>query len=176
MCIDAKKARVWKYLPEETKHIFHQFSKEPKCSTTGLCFINTVCTSLERSPRIMMEKNHKITQLMWRIGFPSFEVNDRDEPEYQVWSPYELTSATISNNERYKDSFLQHSTVPAQSIAVFLQILYGTKDSILQPPKSLGHCISTDVRMSKSNADFLSQIIPAFSSSCPKAKLFTVQI
>ena len=162
---------------KKLKHILHQISKKLKCSTTGLWFYkHLMYFTWTKSQKSYGKKNHEIPQLMWRIGFPSFEVNDRDEPKYQVWSPYELTSATISTDERYKDCFLQHSTVPAKSIAVFLQIIHGTEDSILQPPKSLGHCISTHVRMSKSKADFLTQIIPAFNSSCPKAKFFMVQI
>ena len=84
---------------------------------------------------------------------------DRDEPKYQIRSPYELTNAIISTDERYNDCFLLHSTVPAQNSDDFLQIIYGTEDSVLQQPNSIGHCISADARIGKGFADFLSHRI-----------------
>ena len=69
-----------------------------------------------------------------------------------------------------------HSTVPAQSSDGFLQIIYGTEDSILQQPNSVGHCISADARMSQGFADFLSIRIPGLKSTCRKAKLFMGQV
>ena len=84
-------------------------------------------------------KNHQITLPKGRIGFSSLDVVDRDEPKYQIRSPYELTNAIISTDERYNDCFLLHSTVPAQNSDDFLQIIYGTEDSILQQPNSIGH-------------------------------------
>ena len=71
---------------------------------------------------------------------------DRDEPKYKIRNPYELTNAIISTDERNNDCFLLHSTVPAQSSNEFLQIIYGTEDSNLQQPKSIGHCIPADAR------------------------------
>ena len=55
-----------------------------------------------------------------------------------------LTNAIISTDERYNDCCLLNSTVPAQSSDDFLQIIYGTEDSILQQPNSIGHCISAE--------------------------------
>ena len=101
---------------------------------------------------------------------------DRDEPQYQIRSPYELTNAIISTDERYNDCFLLHSTVPAQSSDDFLKIIYGTEDSILQQPNSIGHCISADARMSKGFADILSNKISGLRSTCRKAKLFMGQV
>ena len=121
-------------------------------------------------------KNHQITLPKGRIGFSSLDVVDRDEPKYQIRSPYELTNAIISTDERYNDCFLLHSTVPAQNSDDFLQIVYGTEDSILQQPNSIGHCISADARMSKGFADFLSHRIPGLRSTCRKAKLFMGQV
>ena len=82
----------------------------------------------------------------------------------------------ISADERHNDCFLLHSTVPAQSSDEFLQIIYGTEDSILQQPNSIGHCISADARMSKGFADFLTHKIPGFISTCRKARLFVGQV
>ena len=93
-------------------------------------------------------KNHQITIPKGRIGFSSLDVVDRDEPKYEIPSPYELTNANISTNERHNDCFLLHSSVLAQSSDKFLQIIYGTEDSILQQPNSIGHCISADAQMS----------------------------
>ena len=121
-------------------------------------------------------KNHQITLPKGRIGFSSPNVVDQDESQYQIRSPYELTNAIVSTDERYNDCFLLHSTVPAQSSDEFLQIIYGTEESILQQPNSIGHCISADARMSKGFANFLSHRIPGLRSTCRKAKLFTGQV
>ena len=101
---------------------------------------------------------------------------DWDEPKYQIRSPYELTNAIIFTDERYKDCFVLHSTAPDQSSDTFLQIIYGTKDSILQQPNSIGQCISADARMSNSFADFLSHRISELRSTCRKAKFFMDQV
>ena len=101
---------------------------------------------------------------------------DRDEPQYQIRSPNELTNDVISTDERYIDCFLFHSTVPAQSSDNFLQIIYGTEASIIHKPNSIGHCISADARMSKGLADFLSRRIPSLRSTNRKAKLFMGQV
>ena len=101
---------------------------------------------------------------------------DQDEPKYQIRSPYELPNTIISTDERYNDCFLLHSTVPAQSSDEFLNIIYGTEDSIFYQPNSIGHCISADARMSKGFADFLSHRIPGLRSTCRKAKLFMGQV
>ena len=121
-------------------------------------------------------KNYQITLPKGLIGFSSLNVVDRDEPKYQIRSPYNLTNATIATDERYNDCFLLHSTVPAQSSDEFLQIIYGTEDSILQQPNSIGHCISANARMSKGFAYFLSHRISGLKSTCRKAKLFMGQV
>ena len=100
----------------------------------------------------------------------------RDEPKYQIRSPYELTNAIISTDERFNDCFLLRSTIPAQNSDDFLQIIYGAEDSSLQQPNSIGHCISVDARMGKGFADFLSHRIPGLRSTCRKAKLFMGQV
>ena len=111
-----------------------------------------------------------------RIGFSSLDVVDRDEPKYQIRSPYELTNAIIFTDERYNDCFLLHSTVPAQSSNDFLQINYGTEDSIIQQPNSIGHSISADARMGKGFADFLSHRISGLKQTCRKARLSMGQV
>ena len=121
-------------------------------------------------------KKHQITLPKGRIGFSSLDVFDQDEPKYQIRSPYELTNAIISTDERYNDCFLLHSSAPAQSSDDLLRIVYGTEDSILQQPNSTGHCISADARMSKEFADFLSHRIPGLRPICRKARLFMGQV
>ena len=101
---------------------------------------------------------------------------DRDEPKYQIRSPYELKNAIISTDDRYIDCFLLQSTVPAQSSDHFLQIIFGTEDSILQQPNSIGHCIPADARMSEGFAVFLSHRYPGLRSTCRKARLFMGQL
>ena len=121
-------------------------------------------------------KNHRIILPKGRMGFSSLDVVDRYEPKNQLRSPYELTNAIISFDERYNNCFLLHSTFPAQSSDNFLQIIYGTEASILQQPYSIGHCISADARMIEGFADFLSHKIPGLRSTCRKAKLFMRQV
>ena len=181
MCIDAKSARCWKYSPADTHTHFppgSTFQTNRNAVATGLSFINTLCTRSERNLRILMEnnKNHQITLPKRRIGFSSLDVVDRDEPMYQIRSPYELTNAIMSTDERYNDCFLLHSIVPAQSGDKFLQVIYGTENSILQQPNSIGHFLSTDARMSKGFVDFLSHRIPGLRSTCRKTKLFMGQV
>ena len=113
MRIDAKKGPWCKNSPEETQHYFAPGSTFQR-KRNG--FINTLCSRSKRSLPMVIEinKNHQITIPIGKIGFPSFEVGDRDEPEYQILNPYELTSAIISSNERHIDYSFLHSTVPAK--------------------------------------------------------------
>ena len=124
MCIDAKSARCWKYSPVDTHTHFplgSTFQSNRNAMATGLSFLNTLCTRSERNLPILKEhnKNHQTTLPKGRIGFSSLDVVDRDEPKYQIRSPYELTTAIISTDERYNDCSLLHSTVPAQGGANF---------------------------------------------------------
>ena len=80
-------------------------------------------------------ENHQITLPKWKqIGFSAFDVVDREEPNYQVRSPYELTNVIFSTDERYSDYFLLHSTVPAHSSEEILQIFYETEDQFYNNP------------------------------------------
>ena len=181
MYIDAKSARCRKYSPTHTHIHFppgSTFQPNRTAVATGLSFINTLFTRSECNLPILMEnnKNHQITLPKGRIRFSSLDVVARDESKYQIRSPYELTNAIIFTDERYNDCFLLHSTVPAQSSDDFLQMIYGTEDSILQQPNSIGHCISADARMSKGFADFLSHRILGLRSACRRARLFMGQV
>ena len=181
MYIDAKSARCWKYSPGDSQTHFppgSTFQPNRQAVSTGLSFINTLCTRSETHLPILMEnnKNHQITLPRGRIGFSSLDVLDQEEPKYQIRSPYELTNAIIATDERYNDCFLLHSTIPAQSGDEFLQIVYGNENSIIQQPNSIGHCISADAKMSKGFADFLSHKVPGLRPTCKKAKLLTGQV
>ena len=181
MYIDAKSARCWKYSPEDSQIHFppgSTFQPNRQAVSTGLSFINTLCTRSEKNLPILMEnnKNHQITLPRGKIGFSFPDVPDREEPKYQIRSPYELTNAIIITDERYNDCFLLHSTIPAQSSDEFLQIVYGNENSIIQQSNSIGHCISADAKMSKGFADFLSHKIPGLRPTCKKAKLLTGQV
>ena len=181
MYIDAKSTRCWKYSPEDSQIHFppgSTFQPNRLAVSTGLSFINTLCTRSEQNLPILMEnnKNHQITLPRGKIGFSSLEVLDREEPKYQIRSPYELTNAIIATEERNNDSFLLHSTIPAQSGDEFLHIVYGNENSIIQQPNSIGHCISADAKMSKRFAEFLSHKIPGLRPTCKKAKLLMGQV
>ena len=180
--IDAKSARCWKYSPEDTQIHFppgSTFQPNRQAVSTGLSFVNTLYTRSEKNLPVLMEnnKNHRITLPRGRIGFSSLDVIDREEPKYQIRSPYDLTNAIIATDERYNDCFLLYSSaIPAQSGDEFLQIVYGNDNSIIQQPNSIGHCISADAKMSKGFADFLSHKIPGLRSTCKKAKLLIGQV
>ena len=181
MFFDAKSARCWKYSLAGIQTHFppgSTFQPNRNAVDTGLSFLNTSCTWSERNLPILTEnnKNHQKALPKGRIGFSSLDVIDRDEPKYQKRSAYELMNAIISTDERYNDCFLLHSTVPAQGSDDFLQIIYGKKNSILQQPISIGHCISADARMRKGFVDFLSHRISGHRSTCRKARLFLVQV
>ena len=181
MYIDAKSARCCKYSPEDSQIHFppgSTFQPNRQSVSTGLSLINTLCTRSEKNLPILMEnnKNYQIKFPRGRIGFSSLNVLDREEPKYQIRSPYELTNAIITTDERYNDCFLLHSTIPDQSGDEFLQIVYGNENSIIQQPNSIGHCISADAKMSKGFADFLSHKIPGLRPTCKKAKLLMGQV
>ena len=180
-CIDVKSGRCWKFSPTDSHIHFppgSSFQPNRTAVATGLSFIKTSCTRSECNLPILMENNnnHQKTLPKGRIALSSLDVFDRDEPKYQIRSPYELTNAIIFTDERYIDCFLLHSAVPAQNSGEFQQIIYGTEDSTLQQPNSIGHCISADARMSKGFADFLSHRILGLTSTCRKARLFMGQV
>ena len=154
------------------------FPTNPNAVANGLSFKNTLCIWSERSLPILMEnnENHQIPLPKGRIGFSSLDVVDQDEPKRQIRSPFELTNAIIATDERYNNCFLSPLAVAAQSSDEFLQIIYGTEDSTLQQPNSIGHCISADPRRSKGFADFLSHRISGHRPTCRKAKLFMGEV
>ena len=110
MYIDAKSARCLKYSPEDSQiHFPPGFTFQPnrQVVSTGLSFINTLCTRSEKNLPILMEnnKNHQNTLLSGRIGFSSLDVLDQEKPKYQIRSPYKLTNAIITTDKRYNDCF-----------------------------------------------------------------------
>ena len=121
-------------------------------------------------------KNHQITLPKGRIGFSSLDIFDKDEPKYQIREPYELTNAIPSTKEQFNDCFLLQSTIPSQLPKEFLQIVYGSENSILEQPNSIGHCISADAQMSDGFALFLSERVPRLRRSCRRANLLKDQV
>ena len=181
MHIEAKSASCWKYSPEDPHAHFppgSTFQPNRNAVATGLSFVNVLWTQSESKLPILMEnnKNHQITLPKGRIGFSSLDISDKDEPRYQIRDPYELTNAILSTNERYDDCFLLHLTIPSQLPDEFLQIVYGNKNSIIQQPNSIGHCISADARMSKGFAQLLSERVPRLRRTCRRANLLKDQV
>ena len=128
MHIEAKSARCWKYSPENLHAHFPPgsiFHANRNAVAMGLSFVNLLRTQSESKLHILLEnnKNSQITLPKGRIGFPSLDVSDKDEPKYQVRDPYELTNAILSTNEQYNDCLLLHSTFPSQLPDEFLQIV-----------------------------------------------------
>ena len=180
MHVEAKGARCWKYSPGDPKSLFPPgsiFQPNREVVSGGLIFVNIICTQPEPTLLILIEnnKNHQITLSKGRIGFWFLDVADREEPKYQIRNLYELTNAILTTDDKYNDSFLLHSTIPAQSLDDCLQIIHGTEDSILQKPHSIGHCISPDAKTSKSFPDLLSQRIPGLRDTGRRTHLLTGQ-
>ena len=181
MHIEAKSARCCKFSPEDPHAHFppgSTFQPNRNAVATGLSFVIVLCTQSESKPPILMEKikNYQITLPKGRIGFSSLNISDENEPRYQIRDPYELTSAILSTKERYNDCFLLYSTILSQLPGEFLQIVYGNKNSILQQPNSIGHCISVDAQMSKGFAQFLSERAPRLRRTCRRANLLKDQV
>ena len=89
MHIDAKSVRCWKYTPKESQMHFppgSTFQPNRQAVSTGLSFVNTLCTRSEKSLPVLMEnnKNRQITLPKGRIGFSSLAVLDQEEPKYQI--------------------------------------------------------------------------------------------
>ena len=57
-----------------------------------------------------------------------------------------------------------------------MQIVYGNKNSTLEQPLSIGHCISADAQMSKGFAQFLSEKIRRLRRTCRPANLLKDQV
>ena len=110
------------------------------------------------------------------IGFSSLHVSDNDEPKYQIRDPYEQTNGSLSTNQQYNKGFLLHSAIPSQLPDEFLQIVNGNKNSFLQQPNSIGHCISADTLMGKRFAQFLSGRVPRFRRTCRRANFLRDQV
>ena len=176
MKTDAKSVRCWKYSTENSQiHFLPGFTFQPNrlAVSTGSSFMNTLCTRSKKRLPIVKEnnENHQITLPSGRIGFSSLDVLDREEPKNQIRSPYELTKAIIATDERSTDCFFLHFTIPAQSGAEFLHIVYGNENSFIQEPNSIGHCISADAKMSEGFADFRSHKIPGLRLTCKNKTL-----
>ena len=139
MHIEAKSASCWKYSPGDPHAHFppgSTFHPNRNAVATGLSFVNVLCIQSESKLPTLMEnnKNHQITLPKGRIRFSSLDLSDKDEPNYQIRDPYELTNAILSTNEQYNDCFLLHSVIPSQLPDEFLQIVYGNENSILEQP------------------------------------------
>ena len=180
MHVDAKSAICWKYSPGDPKSLFlpgSTFQPNREAMSTGLIFVNIICTQPQPTLPILIEnnKNHQITLPKGRIGSSSLDVADKEEPNYQIRNPYELTNAIITTDDKYNDCFLLHSTIPAQSLDDCLEIFRGTEDSVLQQPHSIGHCISADGKMSKGFTEQHSQQVLGLRDTCRRRKLLTGQ-
>ena len=179
MHVDVKSAICWKYSPGDRKSFFppgSYFQPNGEAVSTGLIFVNIICSQPEPTLPILIEnnKNHQITLAKGRIGFSSLVVTDEEELKYQIRNPYDFTNAIKTTDNKNNDSFL-HSTIPAQSRDDCLQFIHGTEDSILKQTHSIWHCISADAKLSKGSADLFSQRFPGLQDACRQAKYLTGQ-
>ena len=101
------------------------FSTQQRSCVRRSYFVNIICTRLEPTLPILIEKNknHKITLPKGRVVFSSLDVAHKEEPKYQIRNPYESTNAISSTDEKYNDCFLLNSTIPAQTPDDCLQII-----------------------------------------------------
>ena len=82
MHIEAKSARCWKYSPEDPHaHFPHGSTFHPNRNavSTGLSFVNVLCTQSESKLPILIEnkKNHQIILPKGGIGFSSLDLRQR---------------------------------------------------------------------------------------------------
>ena len=117
MHVDAKNARCWKYPPGDQKSLFppgSTFQPNREAVSTGLVFVYIICTQPVPTLPILIEKkkNHQITLPKGRIGFSSLDVIDKEEPNYQIRNPYELTNAIITTDDKYNDCFFYTQRFP----------------------------------------------------------------
>ena len=161
---------VLAWRPELSIFSWINFQPNREAVSSGLIFVNIICTQPEPIVPILIEinKNHQITLTEGRIGFSSSDVADKEEPKYQIRNPYELTNAIITTATSTTTAFFY---TPDDC----LQLYRGTDDSILQQPHSIAHCISRDAKMSKGFADLLSQQHPGLRDACTRTKLLTGQ-
>ena len=105
MHVDAKSASCWKYSPGDPKSLFppgSTFQPNREAVSTGLIFVNIICTQPEPTLPILIEniKNRQITLPKGRIGFSSLDVADKEESKYQIRNPYELTNAIMTTDDK----------------------------------------------------------------------------
>ena len=86
MHVDAKSARCWKYSPGDPKSLFlpgSTFQPNKEAVSTGLIFVNIICTQPEPNLPILIEnyRNHQITLPKGRLGLSSLNVADKEEPK-----------------------------------------------------------------------------------------------
>ena len=180
MHVDAKSARCWKYSSGDSNSVFPPGSiiqNNRVTLSTGLIFVNIICTQPERTLPILIEniKKRQITLPKRRIGLSSLDLADEEERKYQNRNPYEFTNAKITTDDKYKNCFLLHSPIPAQTSDDCLKIIHGTENSIMPQPHSTGYCISADAKMSKKFAELLSQRTLELRVACKRAKFLTGQ-
>ena len=110
-----------------------------KAVSTGLNFINVLCTRFEKTLPIVMEnnKNHTIILVKGTIGYSMLDVIDKEIPKYQITNPTELAYTILSENEEYNDCFLLHSTIPSQDMNDCIRIEGGNSTTILSRPNSI---------------------------------------
>ena len=97
MHIEAKSAGCWKYSPEDPHAHFPSgstFHPNRNAVATELSIVKVLSTQSESKLPILMEntKNQQITLPKGRIGFSSLDLSVKDEPNYQIRDPYELTN------------------------------------------------------------------------------------
>ena len=89
MYIEPKTTRCYKFASENAKNSFppgSTFLLNRKAVSTGLNFINILCTRFEKTLPIVMEnnKNHTITRVKGTIGYSMLDVIVKENPKYQI--------------------------------------------------------------------------------------------
>ena len=175
MYIEPKTTRCYKFAPENPKNSFppgSTFLPNRKAVSTGLNFINVLCTRFEKTLPIVMEnnKNHTITLVKGTIGYSLLDVLDQEIPKYQVRNPTELAYAILNENEEYNDCFLLHSTIPSQDMNDCIRIEGGNSTTILSRPDSIMIFVPADLKPAKGFSKEILTNIPLLKESCAKQK------
>ena len=175
MYIEPKTTRCYKFAPKNTNNSFppgSTFLPNRKAVSTGLNFINVLCTRFEKTLPIVMEnnKNHTITLVKGTIGYSMLDVLDQEIPKYQIRNPTELAYAILNENEEYNDCFLLHSTIPSQDMNDCLRIEGGNSKTILSRPDPIIIFVPADLKPAKGFSKEILTKIPSLKDTCAKQK------
>ena len=148
------------------------FLPNRKAVSTGLNFIDVLCTRFEKTLPIVKENNktHTITLVKGTIGYSMLDVIDKEIPKNHIRNPTELADTILSKNEEYNDCFLLHSTIGSQDMKDCIRIEGGNSTTILSRPDSIIIFVPAEPKPANGFSNEMLTNIPSLKDSCAKQK------